>query len=204
MWISSGKIDLNILLKDAIFNDLIDECRHNYPGARLSFQLRSRLERLSPDSRKELVSRVRDGCAPLFIACMRGHAEMVEYLIKSGGADVEQRGIYEVPDDRSVHFVTPLWCAAVSGRLNVIKCLVENGADVNAASDSGSTPVRSACFMTHMEIVKYLVEHGADILKPNFNGGTCLINSVQSAPLCQFLLQVRSSIFLINYPTNFN
>lgn len=189
MWISSGKIDLNVLLKDAIFNDLIDECRHNYPGARLSCQLRSRLERLSPDSRKELVSRVKDGCAPLFIACMRDHAEIVEYLIKICGADVEQRGLYEVPDDRSVHFVTPLWCAAVSGKMNVIKCLVETGANVNAASDSGSTPVRSACFMTHLEIVRYLVEHGADILKPNYNGGTCLINSIQSAPLCQFLLE---------------
>lgn len=189
MWISSGKIDLNILLKDAIYNDLIDECRHNYPGARLSCQLRSRLERLSPESRKELVCRIKDGCAPLFIACMRGHAEMVDYLIKFGGADMEQRGLYEVPDDRSVHYVTPLWCAAVSGRLNVIKCLVENGANVNAASDSGSTPVRSACFMTHMDVVRYLVDHGADILKPNYNGGTCLINSVQSALLCKYLLQ---------------
>lgn len=189
MWISPGKIDLVSLLKDVIFNDLIDECRHNNPGARLSSQLRTRLERLTSEHRAELVNRVRDGCAPLFIACMRGHAEMVEYLIKVCGADVEKRGLYEVPDDRSVHFVTPLWCAAVSGKLNVIKVLVENGANVNAASDSGSTPVRSACFMTHMEIVKYLVAHGADILKPNYNGGTCLINSVQSASLCQLLLQ---------------
>ncbi|KAK3923380.1 Protein fem-1-like protein C [Frankliniella fusca] len=191
MW---PKYDVNVSLKESIFNDLIDECRHNYPGARLSSQLRSKLERLSVDSRKELVSRVRDGCAPLFIACMRGHAEMVDYLIRFVGADVEQRGLYEVAADRSVHFATPLWCAAVSGRLNVIKVLVENGANVNAASDSGSTPVRSACFMTHMDIVKYLVENGADILKPNHNGGTCLINSVQSAPLCQYLLQHGAAV----------
>lgn len=39
------------------------------------------------------------------------------------------------------------------------------------------------------DIVEYLVEHGADILKPNFNGGTCLINSVQSVELCTFLLK---------------
>lgn len=53
---------------------------------------------------------------------------------------------------RSVHYVTPMWCAAVSGKLDVIQCLVKNGANVNAESDSGSTPVRSACFMTHLEI----------------------------------------------------
>lgn len=90
---------------------------------------------------------------------------------------------------RSVHNVTPLWCAAVSGKLSVIKLLVQHGADINAVSDTGSTAVRSACFMTHLEIVEYLVENGADTNRPNYNGGTCLINSVQSAQLCKFLLK---------------
>ena len=88
-----------------------------------------------------------------------------------------------------MHSVTPLWCAAVSGKLPVIKFLFEQGADINAISDTGSTPVRSACFMTHLEIVQYLVEKGANINTPNFNGGTCLINSVQSVQLCKFLLE---------------
>lgn len=35
----------------------------------------------------------------------------------------------------------------------------------------------------------YLVGMGADILRANYNGGTCLINSVQSAQLCTFLLE---------------
>jgi hypothetical protein len=38
--------------------------------------------------------------------------------------------------------VTPLWAAAVSGRLAVVKTLLRHGADVDAISDSGSTPVR--------------------------------------------------------------
>lgn len=96
--------------------------------------------------------------------------------------------MFEVPDDRSVHSVTPLWCAAVSGKLPVVKCLIRLGSSINAQSDTGSTPVRSACFMTNMEIVKYLVEHGADIKKTNYNGGTCLINSVQSVQLCSYLI----------------
>lgn len=53
---------------------------------------------------------------------------------------------------RSVHCVTPLWCAAVVGNLPIIQLLLKRGADINAVSDSGSTPVRSACFMTHIEI----------------------------------------------------
>lgn len=40
-----------------------------------------------------------------------------------------------------------------------------------------------------LDIVEYLVENGADILLANYNGGTCLINSVQSVELCTFLLR---------------
>ncbi|BES96833.1 sex-determining protein fem-1 [Nesidiocoris tenuis] len=175
--------------EEAVFAELMKEVKCAAPGARLSYNLRLKLERHSRAERRDIVSRVKDGCAPLFIACKRGHVEIVEYLIFACDADIEQRGLYEVPDDRSVHNVTPLWCAAVSGKLPVIKCLVSHGANVNAVSDTGSTPVRSACFMTHLEIVSFLVNCGADILKANYNGGTCLINSVQSVQLCLYLLQ---------------
>ncbi len=115
--------------------------------------------------------------------------QIVEYLVAICGANVEQRGLYEVPEDHSVHNVTPLWCAAVAGKVKVVDTLVKHGADVNSISDTGSTPVRSACFMTHLDIVKLLVTHRADIQRPNYNGGTCLINSVQSVELCEFLLR---------------
>lgn len=133
--------------------------------------------------------RSRDGCAPLFVASKRGNVEIVEYLVHVCAAELEQRGLYEVPDDRSVHTVTPLWAAAVAGRLDVLRALADAGADLDAASDSGSTPVRSACFMTHLDVVQFLVARGADLHRPNHNGGTCLINSVQSVGLCTFLLE---------------
>ncbi|XP_038219572.1 protein fem-1 homolog CG6966 [Zerene cesonia] len=173
---------------DLVFNELMQECKHSAPGARLSAKVRTTLERLRPEERRALVSRTRDGCAPLFVACRRGNAELVEYLVHVCAADLEQRGVYEVPDDRSSHSVTPLWCAAVAGRLEVLRVLADAGADLNAGSDSGSTPVRSACFMTHIDVVEFLVARGADIHRPNHNGGTCLINSVQSARLCALLL----------------
>jgi hypothetical protein len=45
--------------------------------------------------------------------------EIVDYLLTVCGVSVEHRGLYEVPDDRSVHTVTPLWCAAVAGKVKV-------------------------------------------------------------------------------------
>lgn len=97
-------------------------------------------------------------------------------------------GIYEVSEDNSTHDVTPLWVAAVANKLDVVKSLVEHGADVNSPSDTDSTPVRSACYMTNISVIKYLTAHGANLHKPNANGGSCLINAVQSSELCQFLI----------------
>lgn len=140
------------------------------------------------------MSRTRDSCAPLFVVCKRGNLGIAEFLITICGADIEQRGLFENPEDSTCHFVTPLWCASVSGELPVVKFLVRIGANLDAVSDSGSTSVRSSCFMTNMEIVEFLVENGANIKKPNYNGGTCLINSVQSVQLCAYLISKGADV----------
>ncbi|XP_022199876.1 protein fem-1 homolog CG6966 [Nilaparvata lugens] len=181
-------------VKHYLSHELMQEVKQASPGSRLSLPLRINLERYSVSDRREIVAKVEGGCAPLFVACRRGNVETVEYLVVKCHANIEQRGVYEVPEDRSVHYATPLWCAAVSGKLSVVKRLVQLGADVNASSDTGSTAVRSACFMTHIEIVTYLVESGADILKSNHSGGTCLINSIQNIQLCTFLLEHGASV----------
>lgn len=36
--------------------------------------------------------------------------------------------------------------------------------------------------------VRFLADNGADLQRANHNGGTCLINAVQSVPLCELLL----------------
>ncbi|XP_040584018.1 protein fem-1 homolog C isoform X2 [Lepeophtheirus salmonis] len=186
---SNAKGDTGITQKEALFADLYQEVKCAAPSAQLSYSLRSRIERCDKSTRREITSKVKDGTSPLFIACKKGNVEIVEYLVTTCSADIEQKGVYEVQDDNSVHKVTPLWCAAVAGKVKVVEVLVNHGANVNCESDTGSTPVRSACFMTHLEIVKILVLNNADIQKPNYNGGTCLINSVQSVELCEFLLK---------------
>jgi hypothetical protein len=74
-------------------------------------------------------------------------------------ADMEQRNIFEVHEEKTFHFSTPLWVAAVANHLPVVKLLVRLGANMNAISDSGSTAVRSACFMTNVEVGKWVIAH---------------------------------------------
>jgi len=143
-----------------------------------------------------------DGCSPLFVAAHLGRLSFVIFLLDECGADIEQRGTYEVAEDRSRHQVTPLWCAAVADKLEVVRTLIRHGAEVNALSDTQSTPVRSACYMTNIDIVRFLIENGADIHRPNINGGTCLINSVQSVELCRFLIEQGASVNAVDNSGN--
>ncbi|XP_040573330.1 protein fem-1 homolog A-like [Lepeophtheirus salmonis] len=195
MRISKGYGDCSNM-KMHCFTALVQECQLSAPGYKLSDSLKKKIEVFDKSDRKGVVDQTSEfGCTPLFLACKNGSAEVVEYLLTECEADIEQRGIFQVLDEGVSHSVTPLWCAAVSGRLSVVRVLIDNGADVNAASDSGSTPVRSACYIvrnemptSHFDIIQALVKAGANIQTPNHFGGTCLINSIQSTKLVKFLI----------------
>lgn len=90
----------NLHDKDIIFLTLMNECRKLAPGSRLSCNLRNKLSKLTLQERSEIVNRSDGGCTPLFLVCRKGQTEMVEYLITYCNANIEQRGLYEVPDDR--------------------------------------------------------------------------------------------------------
>ncbi|XP_052745107.1 protein fem-1 homolog CG6966 [Bicyclus anynana] len=173
---------------DALFSDLMHEVTHGAPGARLSARLRAALERLPPGVRRGVAARTRDGCAPLFVAARRGNVELVDYLVHVCAAELEQRGVFTLAHDGSQHRATPLWAAAVAGQLPALRALADAGAALDARSDSGSTPARSACFLAHAAVVRELLARGADAHAPDRGGGTCLINAVHSAPLCALLL----------------
>ena len=133
--------------KQHLFTALLQECQLANPGSRLSFNLCKKIEEFDKKDRTDVVTKMIDGCAPLFLACKNGSAEVAEYLLGKCNAPIEQKGLFGFLEEGESHNVTPLWCAAVSGRLTVVKVLLRFGADVNAVSDSGSTPVRSACYI---------------------------------------------------------
>ena len=131
----------------------------------------------------------------LLIASKQGNLEIVKYLLSDCKFNVECKSKITYNAHQTKYLVSPLWCAAVSGKLEVVKFLVEFGANVNSESDTGSTLVGSACFNSHIDIVKFLVRNGGDIHRPSPNSfGTPLINSIQSVVLCEFLLQNGANV----------
>ncbi|XP_060063835.1 protein fem-1 homolog CG6966-like [Ylistrum balloti] len=131
----------------------------------------------------------------LFHACFRGEIDIVRFLLENCMPDLEATGTHVVEEDESSeHIVPPIWSAAISGRLDIAKALIENGANVHGCSDTKSTAVRAACYSNNVDMVKYLVEHGADVNIPNKNGATCLMNAIECKELCEFLIQSGAKV----------
>ena len=57
---------------------------------------------------------------------------------------------------------TPLISAAVFGKTEIARALIEAGADVNLKNNEGSTALHSAAFLCRLEIVEMLLGNGAD------------------------------------------
>lgn len=99
---------------------------------------------------------------------------MVEYLIQKCGVEIEQTGSVTF-DGETIEGAPPLWCAAAAGHMDIVRLLINNGANVNKTTRTNSTPLRAACFDGHSEITQFLVEQGADIELCNRHGHTCLM-----------------------------
>lgn len=139
---------------DTLANDLLYEVKTCTETSKLSKSIKDRLEAQTREVRREVNKKTNEGCTALFHAAKRGNVEIAEYLVTVCEANIEQRGLFEVHEERTIHLVTPLWCAAVSGKLAMVRLLIRLGSFINALSDTGSTPVRSSCFMTYIDIGK--------------------------------------------------
>jgi len=66
---------------------------------------------------------------------------------------------------------TPLHIAARYGATDVVRLLIDAGADVNARGGDGSLPIHDAAFMGHLDTIRLLVERGAAIndREPRYN-----------------------------------
>uniref|UniRef100_T1H6N6 Protein fem-1 homolog B n=1 Tax=Megaselia scalaris TaxID=36166 RepID=T1H6N6_MEGSC len=110
---------------------------------------------------------------PLAIASINNHILVVQALLDNFKFNIESPS--DVNFDHTVYEASALWVLSFLN-LEIVKLLVQKGADVNHTTRSKSTPLRAACFQGRLDI-KYLVHHGADVnLINNFNN-TCLMIS---------------------------
>jgi uncharacterized protein len=71
---------------------------------------------------------------------------------------------------------SPLISAAVFGKPDIAKVLIDAGADINFKNKDGSTALHTAAFFCRPEIVKMLLDKGADKTIVNSYGATAYQN----------------------------
>ncbi|HEY4816025.1 MAG TPA: ankyrin repeat domain-containing protein [Candidatus Acidoferrum sp.] len=94
-----------------------------------------------------------DGFYPLGLAAYFGHRAIVEFLLKNG-ANVSTAA-------RNAQKVTALHAGASRGGAEIVKILLEAGADSNAKQERGFVPLHSAAANGNAAIVELLLKHGA-------------------------------------------
>ena len=90
---------------------------------------------------------------------------------ESGGQNRESGGVdcaSVFPDVRSLHR------AAGDNNIEAARCLIENGAEVNAKRSDGRTPLHWAAYTNATEAAAFLLENGADVNAKTNNGWTPL------------------------------
>merc|ERR1712032_955014 len=103
------------------------------------------------------------GATPLFVACKKGHAAIVNTILEYSVKDI----------NHAAHDgVTPLLVAIEIGNIQEVETLIDYGADIEQADKEGHTPLLMAATFGDVDIIEVLLESGADQSKRDSSGRT--------------------------------
>ncbi len=106
--------------------------------------------------------------SPLTLAVSNGRAEIVRLLLSHKVA----ANVGTVINVKGRHMATVLEVAAMKGHTEIVKALVDNGANVNGRGEIGSEEGKTALIYAaengHSEVVQVLVSKGADVNVKSF------------------------------------
>ena len=120
-----------------------------------------------------------DTADDLIEACLKGDIKSVKHHLKNGAKVNATTGSGKPPNRTAI-----MW-AASRGKKEIVRLLIESGAEINSKDDwkgnmtrpegtEGWTPLIFAADSDHEEVVEILVENGADVNIKTKSGVTAL------------------------------
>ena len=111
----------------------------------------------------------RNGWTPLYIAANKGFTEIAKTLLFEYGSNSPMKGTsyHALNVDMAIQNTvggTVLMVACMQGHYEIVKCLLESGADVNVKDRQSWTALMKAAEKGHTDIVKLLLGNNADVL----------------------------------------
>ena len=129
----------------------------------------------------------------LSVACAEGNSSLVALLLKYAAN----------PNFCCPPRAVPLLLDVISNsKIDIVKLLLEHGADANKTRPGCFAPIGSACFYGSLKAAELLLDHGADINAVDKDGDTPLILAIRGRrpgrDLVQLLLERGADISLLN------
>lgn len=127
------------------------------------------------------------GAPALWAASAAGKFEVVRFLVEEAGANINQ-----TTNTSS----TPLRGACYDGHLEIVKYLVQHGADIEVANQHGHTSLMIAAYRQKVDVVRYLISCGADVNRSSKKGNTAMHDAVEGENLevCTLLLNAGARL----------
>ncbi len=107
----------------------------------------------------------------LLFAAKNGDLEKLESLLESGNLDVDAANEYGI---------TALFHAAKEGHYEIVKFLIDNGAEVGLGDRSETNALMNAARNGHYEIVKFLLKSGAEVNFASKDNMTALAYAIEN------------------------
>jgi ankyrin repeat protein len=100
----------------------------------------------------------------LHIACINKNIEIIEILIKYSNLNIKERQ----------YDLVPLMYLLDTKYINLIKKMIEKGADVSSQDTIGNTVLHHAIYEGHIDVVNLLIDYYPDMSLVNIDGMTIL------------------------------